>query len=99
MWTQLLRKDARQVLPSVSICLGVVVLIQIASFLVRDVHSWIPNLDVPISMVFVGVTLATLATAGILFGNDRQSRTMHWMSSLPVPWYQSLGSQFLVAGI
>jgi len=98
MLTNLLWKDARQVFPSVAICLGMTVLVQ-----VLFISRWLRNedfydsMDIPRTLAMMGPLLVALACAGMIFGNERQSRTMHWMSTLPIRWHQSLVSQMLVA--
>jgi hypothetical protein len=96
MLPHLLWKDARQVLPSVAVCLGLAVLGQ---FLF--ISRWLRNedffrLDIPRSLAMIGPMIVALACAGMIFGNERQSRTSHWLSSLPIQWYQSISSQFVI---
>jgi len=97
MWTQLLRKDARQVLPSISFCTGIIVIVQIVSYFAFLYQHETIDFGFYNALAFVGPVLAALACAGMSIGNERQSRTMHWMSSLPVPWHVSLLSQLLVS--
>ncbi len=97
--TNLLWKDARQVLPSVAVCLGLAVLGQ-----VLFISRWLRNedffeLDIPRSLAMVGPLIVALACAGMIFGNERQSRTSHWISTLPVQWYQSVVSHILIASV
>ena len=94
MWTHLLWKDARQVLPGVAICFAFTI---IAQLLTRWRWIVLGNLDVPRGLAIVGPIIVVLACTSFLIGSEKQNRTLHWLSTLPIPWYRSLTSRFLVA--
>ncbi|MDZ4848164.1 MAG: hypothetical protein SGI77_02635 [Pirellulaceae bacterium] len=96
MWRSLLWKDFRQVVPSAAICLAIIVLLQLI-FLTNVFR--IPH-DAELGarpLASIGQILVVLACVGMAVGNERQSRIINWLSSMPIPWYRAFASQMLIA--
>ncbi len=94
MWKHLLWKDTRQVLPGVAICFAFTV---VAQLLTRWRLIVLENVDIPRGLAIVGPIVVALACTAMLIGSEKQNRKLHWLSTLPIPWYRSLSSQFFIA--
>jgi hypothetical protein len=106
MWTHLLWKNARQVIPVVTLCFVFTIIAQLLMrwrgfvLAINELVGMPADLavvDMPRGLAMVGPILVVLACTAILIGTEKQNRTLHWLSTLPIPWYRSLASQFLIA--
>lgn len=90
----LLWKDLRQLSPLVAMLFVVVVLLWLARTLVGTYETRIPSVWIPLAMP----SLLAAGAGAILVGNEKETRTLRWMVSLPVPFQQVFQSK-LAAGV
>ena len=101
LWTALLWKDfqqMKQTVLAVSVglfCIQVMlVLIGFATGSPENKHTAFAGAT---QLACVAPILIALGCAGLLIGQERQTGTWAWSSSLPVSWKQSLGSKLIVS--
>src|SRR5687768_9703878 len=98
VWSRLLWKDYRQVLPALvgsSVMLACLLLIYLGMQLIT------PGQDMSLfsqayAIVLLAPVFSAIACSGLLIGHERQTRTWNWTSSLPVEWSSALTSKALV---
>ncbi len=93
----LLWKDYRQIRPALIGCWAIYAVILLLLFVqqltVMEIETFFPQC---IMLVLSAPTLVAMAASGILIGHERQTRSWNWSSSLPISWYSSMLSKFVV---
>ena len=101
LWQSLLWKDFQQVKPTfLAVLIGILglqlVLLVLASIAqTEDARSAL--FGGTVTFACTGPILLALGCSGMLIGHERQSGTWAWSSSLPVSWWQPLGSKLFVS--
>ena len=101
LWVALLWKDFQQVKPTfVAVLAGVfsvqlILLIAGASNPVAATRAAL--FGGTVTFACLGPILLALGCSGMLIGQERQTGTWAWSSSLPVSWFQALNSKLLVS--
>ncbi len=101
VWGALLWKDFQQVRQTFMAVLAGVFCVQFI-LLISGVILQIPENRMAlfggtVTMACVAPILLALGCSGMLIGQERQSGTWAWSSSLPVSWFQALSSKLMVS--
>jgi hypothetical protein len=100
LWGSLLWKDFQQVklaflvLVIAALCMQLMFLIIV--WLTLDLDQWGPLVNSVFGIASATPIMLALACTGMLIGHERQSGNWSWSSSLPVFWWQALGSKLIV---
>ena len=101
LWQSLLWKDFQQVKPTfLAVLIGILgvqlVLLVLASIAqTEDARSAL--FGGTVTFACTGPILLALGFSGMLIGHERQTGTWAWSSSLPVSWWNALGSKLFVS--
>ena len=98
LWFHLLWKDFRQVR---MLIVGVAIVEACMQLMMGTFESMWPAEMALFSLNAINIALATptllaIGCSGVLIGQERQTGSWTWSSSLPVSWRQSLASKTLV---
>lgn len=100
VWSALLWRDWRQVAPSLMALVVSVVALQALLLLIYSLMSAPQHeglaLQSTLMLTLIAPILGALACSGMLIGQERQSGTWAWSSSLPVSWSRVLASKLVV---
>ncbi len=101
LWTALIWKDFQQVKQTFIAVLAGVFCVQLALLVAgacsRDVATRAALFGGTVTFACIAPILLALGCSGMLVGQERQSGTWAWSSSLPVTWFQALSSKLLVS--
>ena len=101
LWVALLWKDFQQVKPTfVAVLAGVFsvqLILLLAGLLNHSEYNRMALFGGTVTFACIGPILLALGCSGMLIGQERQSGTWAWSSSLPVSWIQALSSKLLVS--
>lgn len=94
----LLWKDYRQARPALWACLIMLACIQVLYLIAQlfDQGTDTATVQGAYFIALIAPTLVAMACSGLLIGQERQTRTWNWSSSLPVSWSSALASKFIV---
>lgn len=94
----LLWKDFRQIRPALVACLVMLACIQLLYLAAQLVErgTSMATFQSAYLIALIAPTLAAIACSGLLVGQERQTRTWNWSSSLPISWSSALASKFVV---
>ena len=92
-------KEFRMVVPLVALLVGVVVLLfLISSIAERSLYGYASGDDLRSFVPLAFPLLFALGSGMVLVGQERETRTIEWMSSLPLAPRQWVNAKILVAG-
>ncbi len=101
LWQSLLWKDFQQVKPTFLAVLigilGVQLIFLFSASILQTENARSALFGGTVTFACTGPILLALGCSGMLIGHERQTGTWAWSSSLPISWWQALGSKLFVS--
>lgn len=90
-------KESRQLAPLVALLIAVAVIIVLSGTLMASYFRWISRSDLSSAALLIFPGLFATGAGPLLVGQERSTRTMDWLASLPISIKRLTLTKFLVA--